>query len=249
MNVLQNAKTFLRKNSATILTCAGAAGVIATSVMAVKATPKAMMLLEEAEKTKGEDLTKLETVKTVAPAYIPAAVTGVATIACIFGANVLNKRQQAAMTSAYMLVSNQYKEYKKKVDELYGEAAGIRVREEVAKDHYEETHVEEGKQLFYDYFSERYFEATLFEVQRAEYELNRTMTTREYAYLNEFYELLGMEPFDPGYELGWSIGQCLDMYWQNWIDFGHEKVTMDDGLECIIITMRCEPVPDFMDYA
>ena len=43
---------FLKRNASTILTCVGAVGVVATSVMAVKATPKALILLEKA---KGED--------------------------------------------------------------------------------------------------------------------------------------------------------------------------------------------------
>jgi hypothetical protein len=38
------------------------------------------------------------------------------------------------------------------------------------------------------------------------------------------------------------------MYWQTWVDFHHEKVIMDDGLECIIITFMQEPYPEFEDY-
>ena len=70
---------------------------------------------------KGEELTNFEIVKTAGPAYIPATVTGIATIACIFGANVLNKRRQAALMSAYALLDTSYKEYKGKLKELYGE--------------------------------------------------------------------------------------------------------------------------------
>lgn len=91
-NLLSKSKLFLKKNTSTILTCVGAAGVIATTVMAVQATPKALTLIKEEETIKGGDLTKLEKVKVAGPTYIPAAVTGVATIACIFGANVLNLR-------------------------------------------------------------------------------------------------------------------------------------------------------------
>ena len=103
MSLLQSSMLFLKKNASTILTCIGSAGVIATSVMAVKATPKALALLENAETEKGEGLTKIEKIKVVGPAYIPAVLIGASTIACIFGANILNQRQQAALMSAYAL--------------------------------------------------------------------------------------------------------------------------------------------------
>lgn len=243
-------KMWFKRNSSTILTCAGALGVIGTSVMAVKATPKAMKLLEQKEKEKGEKLTKKEVIVTSVPMYIPTIIMGISTIACILGANILNKRQQAALTSAYALLNSSYKEYKNKVEELYGEGTNEQVIEEIAKDKYEETDiVTEDGQLFYDAFSGRYFESTLFKVQQAEYYLNRDLTMRDYAYLNEFYEYLDIDEIDSGWKMGWSTGSCLAAYWQPWIDFNHKKVTMDDGLECTIITMWQEPFADFEDYA
>ena len=251
-----NFRTFLKNNSSTILTCIGAVGVVATSVMAVKATPKATRLLEQARKEKGEDLTKLEKVRVAGPSYIPSAVTGAATVACIFGANALNKRQQAALTSAYALLNQSYKEYKNKVDELYGEEAGERVRAEIAKDKYEENPVvvAQDKQLFYDFFSGRYFESTPDEVLRAEYELNRLIAIDGGASVNEFYALLGLEQL-PGYDdIGWSGAQVYEMYWHPWVEFVHENIDVDDssdeygGLECIIIHMPMEPIPEFREY-
>lgn len=249
-NLLGHSKLFLNRNASTILTCIGSIGVVATSVMAVKATPKALALLEEAKAERNGELTKAEIIITAGPAYIPTIITGVTTIACIFGANALNKRQQAALMSAYALLDNSYKEYRSKVDELYGEEAGRKVREEIAKDSYDEheVQIEEGKQLFYDFYSDRYFESTLFEVQKAEYQVNRNLTMRDYTLLNEFYHDLGLDPIDGGYSLGWSTGACFAMYWQNWIDFSHEKAVLDDGLECIIIKFVHDPIIGFADY-
>lgn len=250
-SLLNKSQMFLKRNSATILTCVGAAGVIATTVTAVKATPKAMLLLENAKEEKGEDLTKLEIVKIAGPAYIPSVVIGVSTLACIFGANVLNRRGQASLMSAYALLDSGYKDYRKKVDELYGTEAGAQVRAEIAKDKYEEQPiktVEDGKRLYYDYYSERYFEATPFAVQKAEYEVNRILMMDDGVYLNEWYHQLGLEPIDHGDDFGWSTSTNMDAYWQTWIDFHHEKVVMDDGLECIIITFMQEPFPDFEEW-
>ena len=248
--LLSHSKLFLNKNASTILTVIGSAGVVTTAVLAVRATPKAVRKVEEATEEKGEALTALEVVAAAGPAYIPAVVAGAATIACVFGANILNKRQQASLMSAYALLDNNFKNYQKKTEELYGEGASIRIREEVAKDDYEDDtiKIEEGKELFYDMYSNRYFQSTLYDVQQAEYRLNRNLFTRDYAYLNEFYEELGIEPVYAGYSLGWSKGANLTLYWQEWIDFTHEKMVMDDGLECHIIQMQCEPIPDFEEF-
>lgn len=250
-SLLSKSQTFLKRNSATILSVAGAAGVVATTVTAVKATPKAILLLENAETVKGEELTTVEKVKIAGPVYIPSVVLGVSTIACILGANVLNQRNQASLMSAYALLDSSYKDYRKKVDELYGEEAGQQVRAGIAKDKYEEnpvTVIEDGKRLYYDFYSNRYFEATPATVKRAEYEVNRTLMLDDGVFLNEWYQLLDLEPLEYGWNFGWSACANSDMYWQTWIDFHHEKTVMDDGLECIIISFNQEPYPDFEDY-
>ena len=229
----------------------GAAGVIATTVTAVKATPKALVLLEKAKEEKGEDLTKFETVKIAGPAYIPTVVLGATTLACIFGANILNQRGQASLMSAYALVDRSYKDYRKKVDELYGEEAGQQVRAGIAKDKYEENPVEvsdDDKRLYYDFYSGRYFEATPASVKTAEYEFNRKLMLDECVYLNEWYYLLDLEPLEHGLDFGWNTCSNYDMYWQTWVDFHHEKVEMEDGMECTIVSFNQEPYPDFEDY-
>lgn len=250
-------KDFLRRNSSTILTCVGAVGVVATTVMAVKATPKVLTLLENAEEEKGETLTKWETVKIAAPSYIPATIMGVGTIACIIGSDVINKRRQANLVSAYALLDATYKDYKQKVDELYGEEAGQKVREEIAKDKYtgDVELSDDDKELFYDFYSGRYFNATKEAVLRAEYELNRELYVNGYARVNTFYECLGL-PTRPEYdELGWTCGQLESMYWHTWIEFEHTETNVDayddeeyHGLPCTIIHMPLEPVIDAEYY-
>lgn len=248
-------KEFLRRNSSTILTCIGAVGVVATSVMAVKATPKALTLIENAKEEKGEELTKWETVKIAGPTYIPAVITGAATIACIFGSNVISKHQQAALMSAYALLDNSYKEYKKKVEELYGEEAGQKVREEIAKDKYTGDGIvlENDKELFYDFYSGRYFESTKEAVLWAEYETNRAMYVNGGVCVNEFYDFLGLDPRPEYEEIGWSYGQMEEMYWHSWIEFDHNETILDDsddhdGMPCTIIYMPLEPFMGYLEY-
>ena len=250
-SLLTKSQTFVKRNSATILTCAGAAGVIATTVTAVKATPKAVLLLEQAKGMKGEELTKIEKVKIAGPAYIPSVLLGASTLACIFGANMLNHRGQASLMSAYALVDGAYKDYRKKVDELYGEEAGSEVRAGIAKDKYEENPVklaDSENELFFDEYSGRYFEANPVTVQRAEYEINRTLMLDDGVFLNDWYELLDMEPLEHGNNFGWNTSTNSAAYWQTWVDFHHQKVVMEDGLECTIVSFMQEPYPDFEEW-
>lgn len=248
--LLSKSQVFLKRNSATILTCVGAVGVIATSVTAVKATPKALTLLEKAKEEKGEDLTKLETVKIAGPLYVPSIVLGVSTLACMFGANVLNKRGQASIMSAYALADSTYKDFKSKVTELYGEEAGTKVRAEIAKDKYEEQHIEpQGDNLlYYDFYSGRYFEASPAFVKQAEYDFNRTLMLDDCACLNDWYRFLDLEPLEHGDNFGWTTYANSDAYWQTWVDFHHENTVMDDGLECTIISFMQDPYPDFEEW-
>ena len=220
-----------------------------TSVMAAKATPKALALVEEANE-KNEELTKFDYVVAALPAYIPAIVAGVSTIACIFGANVLNKRAQASLASAYALLNSSYNGYRAKTVELYGDEANDKIKEAVAKDNYtgDGKLKDRDKQLFYDDYSGRYFESTIKDVLQAEYNLNRKVTKAGGAFLNDFYNELGLSETEYGNYLGWSAGQLTEMYLKPCIKFGHSKFTFDDGLECTIITLESDPTQDFAEY-
>ena len=245
---------FLKKNSATILTVAAAAGVITTSVLSAKAAIKASRVLAHKEEEKGEKLTFEETISAVWTIYIPPVVAGMSTIACVFGANILNQRQQASLASAYALVDSSYKEYKAKLKELYGEEAHNNIVDAIAAEKCDEVHISAGgltsaytqeiesdaePRLFYDEYSGRYFETTIEKVLLAEYHLNRNYILRGFARLNEFYEFLGLEPTDYGETVGWDI--CGEIYW---IDFNHRKAFIgddNDGFECYIIEMPYYP--------
>lgn len=249
-NVLNYSKRFMKRNASTILTTIGGAGVITTSVMAVKATPKAMLILEQAKEEKGEELTKLEIIKVATPIYIPTILVGASTIACIFGANVLSKRNQAALISAYALLDNSYKEYKSKIKELYGEDVDLEIRTEMAKDHYEKDDAQpedDGKKFFYDEYSMRSYRIKPETALRAEYEINKMLNESGMAYLNDYYDLLGIPRTDYGNFVGWSSAQMYEMYWDSWIHFNHEKIELKDGSECWIINFT-EPFPEFDEY-
>ena len=243
-------KRFIKKHAPTLLTIAGGIGVAATAIMAVKATPKALLLLEQAEKNKGEELTKAEIIKVAAPVYIPSALIGLSTITCIVGANVLNKRQQAAIASAYALVSRSYSEYRNKTQEMLGKDAEKEIQAEIVKDKYKKVdiqHEEDGKKLFYETYSERYFRATDEQILAAAYNLNRLVQEEGGLSLNVYFRMLGLEETDYGEYVGWSASQMMDAYWTSWVDFNYTKAEMDDGLECYILEVL-DPMEGYDEY-
>ena len=251
MNVdklIRKSDIFLKRHSPTILTCIGAVGVVATGILAATSTSKAIKMLEEAKEEKQEELTKFEVVRAVAPAYIPAILTAASTIACIFGANALNKRSQASLASAYALIDNSYKEYREKVKELHGEDEEERIRHEIVRDRYRDHESGAGKQLFFDSFSMRYFESTIEDVLKAEHTFAKMLVNFGYANLNEFYDMIGLEHTEYGYELGWSTSTDMAFFGHSWLEFEHEKVFLDDGLECTIISANQEPDTGYMGF-
>ena len=68
--------TFLKRHSSTVLTVIGAIGVGATAVIAVKDTPKALRILDEAEQEKGPATTVNEKILKVAQVYNTAIAVG-----------------------------------------------------------------------------------------------------------------------------------------------------------------------------
>lgn len=246
--LIAKTQLFFKRNASTILTCVGAAGVIGTAVMAVKETPKAIKLIEEKEKKKGDKLTKFEIVKTAGPVYISSVVICASTIACIFGANILNKHQQAALASAYALLNSSFTEYKNKTKEIFGDDANSKIMSKIVKDKYEEKDIpeEDGKQLFFDSFSLRFFRSTMEEVIDAEKFINKTLMTRGYVGYYEFYDFLGLPSLRSGDEVGWSSLAGNYFYGYSRIEFNHEMITVNNGEECCVITMPFEPTTDFL---
>ena len=256
---ISHAGRYLHKTLPTILTCVSAVGVVVTAVMAVKATPKALTLLDEAEKEKGEKLSALETVATAAPVYIPSAMAGLFTISCLFGANAVNQKRQASLAGALVMMERSFNEYREKARKIFGQDGDEQIRAEIAQDHFKETciypyiGVEEQDSnapllVFYDEWSKRYFQRTLAEVQAAEYHLNRNYILRGYADLNEFYRFLDLPETDLGSKLGWSMDAAAEFYGYSWIDFEHKSMNLGDGNVCYRIDTPFAPTYDFMDY-
>lgn len=207
-------QTSLVKHSPAILTGVGITGMVGTTVMAVKATPKALELLDKVkEEHEGEKVPPVEVVKATWKLYIPAVVTGVASIACLVKANSISTRRNAALLTAYNLSKTALVEYKDKVVETIGEKKEKAITEAIAEDRLKANPVENNEVILtdndtvlcYDAYFGRYFQSDKYAIKNAENALNRSIVTNMYASLNEFYTELGLPQVEVGDEVGWNI--------------------------------------------
>ena len=239
---------FLRKASPTILTGLGVIGVVGTAVLSVRATPKALALIKvKKDELKTDKLTPQELVEATWKCYIPSALVGVSTIACVIGIGVLDRRNQAALTSAYAMLNESYKQYRQAAKKVYGEDADNKIHAEMAKDaqvasydwgcqvYNMDMDPESEQVLFYDLTSKKYFTTTMAAVLNAQYHVNRNLAIRGDCSLNEYLSFLGVEGIDKGDEMGWEISYMVEEMDCYWLDFDNQKTTLEDGLECIVI--------------
>lgn len=246
--MIKSVQMAMKKHSPEILTGIGIAGMITTTVMAVKATPKALVLIEE--KKSAEKLEKLPTVETVKTAwfcYIPTAITGALSIACLVGASSVNLKRNAALATAYTLSETALKEYKDKVVEVIGEKKAETVKDAIAKDKIEKDPVsakeiiitEHGNTLCYDALSGRYFKSDIDKLKKAENELNQKMLSEMYITLNEFYYEIGLSEIKLGDELGWNINTS------GFISLEFSSQLAEDGTPCLVLGYHVAPQYDF----
>lgn len=242
------ARKLVVDNSPTILTAFAVVGVATTAIMAVKATPRAIKILEVAQTNSPVLLTPQEKLRLIAPCYIPSSMVGIATMACIIGANSVHAKRQAALISAYTLTENAFKEYQAKVTETLGEGKERKVRDELAQDRVDQHPVAtseviitgNGDVLFMDSLSSQYFESTYEKVKRAENELNHKLVNDMYASLNDFYEMLGVPHNDLGEELGWKSDQLLT------IDIS--ATVTQDKKACLVMNYSVRPIRNYYKF-
>ena len=244
---LLSLKTAIKKHSPEILTGIGIAGMITTTVMAVRATPKALILIEERKEEIGaEKLEAMDMVKTTWSCYIPAAITGTLSVACLIGASSVNARRNAALATAYTLSESALKDYQGKVIEMFGEKKNEAVKDAVAKDKVEKNPVvtreviitEKGNTLCYDAISGRYFKSDIEKIKKAECELNRQMLDDMYVSLNDFYYEIGLDSVKLGDELGWNVDS-------GYIDLSFSSQLASDGTPCLVIDYSVAPRYDY----
>lgn len=141
----------LSKHAPTILTAAGTAGFIGTTVLASKATLKveetvaeetALLVkvheAQEAGKLSDKDATHDKVVlysrmtTKLAKLYAPAIILGAASIASLITGHGIMLKRNASLAAAYAAVDQAFKTYKKKVESKFGKDAVLEALSSVA---------------------------------------------------------------------------------------------------------------------
>ena len=208
---MRDIKFYNRASVALLIT--SIVGLGATIFVTAKQAPKAKEKLDKKKEEKGENLTPKEIIKTVAVEYIPVAITAVATIGCMSGTIGVSKKAQTSLSGALALTGSLFNKYQNVVKETFGENEHQKIIDRIVKEDVKEDLVitapcmftnttldfdckDETRHLFYDYFSDRYFETTFSRVLQAEYHLNRTFVGGGRATPNLFYNFLGLSAID-----------------------------------------------------
>ena len=246
--LIESSKKKLSDNAPEIMIGFGLAGMLTSTIMAVKATPKAIAIIEEEEDYLNRELTKIEKAKLVWKPYVPAALGYCASTALIIGANNVNSKRSAMFAGAYKLSEQTLATYRDKVIETIGEEKEREISDKVARDKVKEArqtsyHANEviygtGQCLCYDPISGRYFNSDMDKIRKIENDLNYRLMKENTISLNEFYTELGMECTDMGFKYGWNIDEGL-------IEVRFTSTITDDNKLCLVVTFARSPRLDF----
>lgn len=246
VKTVKRLKMTAKQHSPEILAGVGIAGMVTTVVMAVRATPKALAIIDEKEIDEGRNLTRGEKVKAAWTCYVPTALVGATSVACLVGSTSVSIRRQTALAAAYSIAETSLKEYSEKTLELVGEKKERAIRDAVAKDRIEKDPVENkevivtatGDTRCYDMLSGRYFRSDMESIRRAVNDLNKEMRSDGYISLNDFYYHIGLPMIQVGNYLGWNIqrGEITE---------GFSTHLAPDGTPCLVVEFSKMPVYDF----
>lgn len=240
----------MKKHTPEILVIAGVGGTIVTTVMACKATTKIDEVLaenkEQIAKTKNyveetgfsdkytekdyqKDLTVMYTQRGLKlfKLYAPAIAVGTISITAILaGHNVLKKRN-VALAAAYEVVNKNFKDYRGRVVDRFGNELDRELRYNIRKEEVEKTVIDEktGKERTVKEITEiadidpsseyaKFFdescpgwtkdpEYNLMFLRNQQQYANDLLESRGYLFLNEVYEMLGIQRTRQGQVIGW----------------------------------------------
>lgn len=244
--IVNRAGYFISKHAPTILTVGGIVGLGVTAIYTGQASIIASETIKKIDDW--DDKPFIEKAKTVVPLYIPAITMGIATSACIIGAHTLDTKRTIAAASAYTLSNAAYKEYKDKVEEVFGARKANDIREQVSQDRVTNSYdpskitiinseMGESLSLCYDEISGRYFMSSIERLKRIEADLNNRARNlfENWVTLNDLYDLIGLENISIGDDLGWSVfsGDMLHIH--------YDAVLAPDNTPCIAMAYEVQP--------
>lgn len=224
---LTNAGKFVGENSPAFLTGFGIAGFGTAVIFGIKATPKAIELIDkkaydiepcEDQRTITENLSILTTREIIATTwkcYIPTAGMIILSTACIIGAYRISHGRNLALAGACTLAEKTLDKYQEKIAEIVGEDQNKEILKSAEREAQEETEPlipkSHGTYLCRDDLSGQYFRSNENMIFAAVNEFNQRLIGDFYMDVNEWYLYLGVSEVGLGEFAGWNADQLLDV--------------------------------------
>lgn len=245
-SIAKKSGVLLKKCSPELLVGAGIVGVVGAAVWACVSTTKVNDILEDhqialdtVKANVTEDTDPKEYRKDVAGVYIhtglemarlygPAVALGGLSIGCIVTSNHIHRKRNAALAGAYALEFNNFKKYRDKIIEKYGEDIDKEIRYGVKNEKFDKNVVDEktGKEkktkenvkltegiecdeysVFFDELNPNYVkdaEYNLEFLRRKEEYANALLRRDKFISLNDVYDLIGAPRKECGQFIGWT---------------------------------------------
>ena len=183
-----------------------------------------------------------QTAVKIAKLYAPAVILGSASLGCLLASNDILRKRNAALSAAYMTVDKSFKEYRSRVAERFGEEVekeirynikAMEVENVIANEDGSETVVMEQAKVmdpnlysdyakFFDEFSPNWQndpEYNLMFLKAQQQYANDLLKAKGRLFLNEVYDMLGLERTKAGQVVGW-VYNPENPTGDNFVDFG-----------------------------
>jgi hypothetical protein len=248
-NIFKTIKPFMVKYQPEILMGMGIAGMIFSTVSAVKATQKAeRMLLNRELLDPQTKLTKMDTVKLTWKYYIPTAISMAISVPCIVAGNRISNTRSMALAAAYTISETALQEYQDKTKEIVGDKKYEAIQESISSDKIQKTYpdgiqnitmIGDGDSLFFEPLSGRYFKTNWNRISKAANDLNANalVSMSGEITIGDWFSILGLGPTELDSTLGWTI---LDGK-QGIIDISIDSVLTPDNQPCGSIRYNTMP--------
>lgn len=225
-NLLINFKKTLKSNSPEILTALAVSGVVTTAYLTAKASFKAAGHLED----KDPYMSTKDRTKLVWKEYVPAGISGVATVGCIIGASKANGARTAAAVTAYSITEKAFSEYKEKVVEQIGKGKEQTLRDEIVQERIAKTPnsgqevvmIGPGQVLCCELFTRRYFRSDMETLRKAQNDINARIVNEMYVALDEFYDIIGLSGTSNSDHIGWDSDKQMELQFSTVLSEGGE---------------------------
>lgn len=214
-SLIKQAQHHVRSNSPAYLAGLAISGVIGTAYLTGRV---AYRIGRYEEKITGEIDPIQARIKHHWKKFIPPTLVGIGTVACVVGATKIGYRRTAALTAAYSLSERAFSEYKEKVVEKLGERKEQSIRDDLAQDKVravaptrEIVLYGAGNVLCCELHTGRPFLCDMDVLKKAQNEINAKLLRDDYAYLADFYNMIGISQTSSSYDFGWKSDKLMEL--------------------------------------